>query len=198
MRLSTLTIQKHRVAWIQGISMWAPILFTACGGGSQRADIHPGRMPSGGTFTGVWFSPQYGEMHMRQSGAMVIAEYTKDERRGRIQGTVHGNALRFQWEEKRELLSGRPTVTHGRGYFQYVIGQDEKHYVLGEWGHDNSEIGGGPWRAYKLRNRMPELSTDTRSSARPGHSAIPEEPREEEQAPRNHGGEDDLEGLEGQ
>ncbi|MEM9195434.1 MAG: hypothetical protein AAGF12_40060 [Myxococcota bacterium] len=129
-----------------------------CGGGRGRANVTAGSMPSGGSFTGVWFSPQYGEMHMLQQGASVIGEYRKDERAGRIQGTAQGNLMRFEWTEERQLVSGRPTLTRGRGYFQYAIGDDDRHNILGEWGIDDDEVGGGEWNAYRLRNRRPELS----------------------------------------
>ncbi|MGB0680182.1 MAG: hypothetical protein ACPGUV_11015 [Polyangiales bacterium] len=130
-----------------------------CGGG-QMASVKPAAMPKGGDFTGVWFSPQYGEMHMMQSGQTVVAEYEKDQRTGRIEGHSAGNLLRYRWTEERELVQGRPTITRGRGYFQYRIGKDKRHYLVGEWGMEQSEIDGGPWRAYKLSNRKPRMLTE--------------------------------------
>lgn len=132
-------------------------LISACGGGGGSANIDVGPMPEGGNFTGVWHSPQYGEMHMVQTGSAVVGRYTKDERSGRIQGTVQGNVLRFEWTENREMVSGVPSTTRGRGYFQYSVDQSGTHNILGEWGIDDSETGGGPWNAYKMRNRNPEI-----------------------------------------
>jgi hypothetical protein len=132
----------------------------ACGGGGGRANVSPGTMPAGQTFTGVFHSPQYGEMHMVQTGSQVVGEYTQDERRGRIQGTVQGDLLRFEWSERRELVAGRPVVTRGRGYFRFVAGDDGDFYIVGEWGHDDNETGGGPWRGVRDRRRRPRLSTD--------------------------------------
>ncbi|MCA9582616.1 MAG: hypothetical protein KC416_12535 [Myxococcales bacterium] len=137
------------------------LVLPACGGASGTANVKPESMPPGASFTGVWFSPQYGEMHMRQSGGAVIGEYAKDMRTGRLQGTVTGNLLKFSWTEERELVQGRPTITRGRGYFRLVIGEDDRQNLLGEWGIDNAEVGGGPWNAYLMRNRKPNLSTDT-------------------------------------
>lgn len=133
----------------------------ACGGGGGRANVSPGTMPAGQTFTGVWHSPQYGEMQMVQTGSQVVGEYVQDERRGRIQGTVQGDLLRFEWSERRELVAGRPIVTRGRGYFRFVVGDDRDYYIVGEWGHDDNETGGGPWRGVRDRRRRPRLSTDT-------------------------------------
>jgi hypothetical protein len=118
-------------------------------------------MPTGGSYTGVWFSPQYGQMDMEQTGNAVVGRYEKDERSGSIQGTVEGDLLRFEWQEEREMVAGRPSTTRGRGYFRYEIGQDGKHYIRGEWGLDDAETGGGEWNAYRMRGRQPNLSTDT-------------------------------------
>lgn len=139
----------------------------ACGGGG-RANITPGTMPAGQTFTGVWHSPQYGEMQMVQTGNQVVAEYIQDERRGRIQGTVQGDLMRFEWSERRELVAGRPVTTRGRGYFRFVVGDDTDYYIVGEWGHDDNETGGGPWRGVRDRRRRPRLSTDTGASPTSG------------------------------
>jgi hypothetical protein len=144
------------------IAAFVALMSTGCGGGSvERADVEPGPMPDNGTFTGVWFSPQYGEMQMRQSGANVIGEYSQNERRGNIQGTVQGDLLRYEWREKRELVAGRSRETRGRGYFQLKLDENGDFVIVGEWGHDNSEVGGGPWRAVRSRTRRPQLSTDT-------------------------------------
>ncbi len=142
-------------------STWIPTLAfaLACGGGS--ANIRIGTMPDGGTYNGVWQSPQYGNMHMCQAGAQIVGDFEKDERRGRIQGTIQGDVLRFQWEERRELVGGVPQVTRGRGYFRLEIGQDGDQYFRGEWGIDDAETGGGPWNGAKLRRRRPTRCSDS-------------------------------------
>jgi len=153
----------------------ALLALAACGGGGSRASVSPGAMPAGGTFTGVWSSPQYGEMHMVQTGVQVVAEYTKDERRGRIQGTVQGDLLRFEWSERRELVAGRPITTRGRGYFRFVAGDDHQMYIVGEWGHDDNETGGGPWRAVRSPRRRPSLSSGGGGTGAGGEAAPTEE-----------------------
>ena len=141
------------------------MLAPGCGGdGVRHANVSAAAMPDGQSFTGVWHSPQYGEMQVVQTGSHIVGEYTRDERSGRIQGTAQGNLFRFEWEEHRELISGRPTTTRGHGYFQFQIGGDGDAYIVGEWGHDDNETGGGPWRAARDRRRRPRLSTDTGGS----------------------------------
>ncbi len=148
---------KSACGWV------AMMLLVACGGGG--AGVSAGPMPPEGSFTGVYFSPQYGEMHMIQNGSSVIGEYKKDERSGKIQGDADGNLLRFEWTENRAMVSNRPTVTRGRGYFRYTINPtNEEHQIDGEWGLDDNETGGGPWTAVKSKRRQPRLSSDSESS----------------------------------
>ncbi len=128
-----------------------------CGGGGVSIDEGP--MPSGGSFTGVWHSPQYGRMELVQTGQQVVGHYTKDERTGRIQGTARGNVLRFEWSEQRELVAGRPITTRGRGYFRYAIGDDSDHYLRGEWGVDDAVTGGGEWNAVRDRRARPSVDS---------------------------------------
>ncbi|MCX7808291.1 MAG: hypothetical protein N2515_06765 [Deltaproteobacteria bacterium] len=148
------------------VCVLALALIGSCGSsGPKRANIKPGALPPGVTLTGVYHSPQYGELHLVQNGREAIGEYKQEERRGRIQGTLEGDVLRFEWTERRELVTGKPLVTRGRGYFQFIRGEDGSDYLVGEWGVGEDEVGGGPWRAVRLRNRKPTLSTDRASSA---------------------------------
>lgn len=123
-----------------------------CGGAGGRVALTPGVMPEGGEFGGVWNSPQYGRMDMVQTGATIVGEYTKNERSGRIEGTAQGDLMRFSWTERRELVAGVPRVNRGRGYFR-IVKDAEGFKLLGEWGHDDSETGGGPWNAVRTRWR---------------------------------------------
>jgi hypothetical protein len=126
-------------------------------GGSQKPK--PGPLPQGATFYGVWESPQYGNMHLCQSGDQVIGDYAKHERAGRIQGSVDGDLLIFQWEDRRELVEGKPQIRRGRGYFRIEIGEDGDQYIRGEWGMGDDLSGGGPWNAVKLRRGEPDRCT---------------------------------------
>ena len=175
---------KHRMTTLTGLGALALLLGIAgCGGGG--VSVPEGPMPDGGNFTGVWHSPQYGEMHMIQTGQSVRGEYTKDERHGTITGTVRGNVMRFEWSERRELVAGRPSTTRGRGYFRYAIGEDTDHYIRGEWGHDNDISGGGPWNAVRDRRARPQL-------ADPGQESTDENVEEFDTAGGSSGGGEDF------
>lgn len=126
-------------------------------GGSQAPKAGP--LPQGGTFYGVCQSPQYGSMHLCQSGKQVVGDYVKNERAGRIQGDIEGDLLLFQWEDRRELVVGKPQIRRGRGYFHIEIGEDGDQYIKGEWGMDDDVSGGGPWNAVKLRRGQPDRCT---------------------------------------
>lgn len=136
-------------------------LVWGCGGAAPG--LRAGPMPQGGSFTGIWYSPQYGEMHMVQNGATVIGRYAKEEKTGRLQGTADGDLMRFEWTQARELIVGRPTTSKGRGYFRLAYDESEKAWkVEGEWGDDTSETGGGPWSAVRSRKGKPDVDGDGR------------------------------------
>jgi hypothetical protein len=154
------------------------LLVTVLGCGGSTASVKPRPMPEGATFTGVYHSPQYGEMQLVQTGDSVIGEYTKDEREGKINGTAEGNVLHFEWVEKRKLVSNKPTVTKGRGYFQYIVDKvNDDHVLKGEWGQGDDETGGGPWNAWKSKTGRPHLSSGSGESS--GGESY-EEPEESE------------------
>lgn len=158
------------------IAVTTMLLVTVLGCGGSTASVKEGPMPEGGTFTGVYHSPQYGEMHLVQSGDSVIGEYTKDERKGKINGTAEGNILHFEWVEERSLVANRPTVTKGRGYFLYKIDAvNDDHVLTGEWGHGDDETGGGPWNAWKSKTSKPHLSSDSDSSGGESYEDLEEE-----------------------
>ena len=132
----------------------------ACGGGGQS--ITPGKMPENGTYTGVFYSTQYGEMHMVQDGSTVHGRYELDERSGTIQGEVDGDVLNFEWVENKAMVSNRPTETRGHGYFRYMIDKSNGDHVLkGRWGLGDDNYNGGEWNAYKMKNREPDLGSSS-------------------------------------
>lgn len=141
--------------WIVAIGLVA----MGCGGAMNRS---PGTMPQGGSFTGVWFSGEYGEMHIVQNGAAIQGRFFKDERKGTIHGEAEGDLIEFEWIEKKAMVANRPNESRGHGYFRYIIkmnGSVEEHRLEGEWGIDDNDSGGGPWTAYKMRNREPDVSS---------------------------------------
>jgi hypothetical protein len=139
-----------------GVALFAWLLL-ACGSG--KPEIVAGNMPAGGTFTGVYHSPQYGEMNLIQNGNNVVGEFKQEMRSGKIQGEIAGDLLHFEWVEKKAMVSNRAQQSRGHGYFRYEIDKANGDNVLkGEWGLGESESGGGPWNAYKSKGKEPHLS----------------------------------------
>ena len=139
--------------WIGSIALSAFVTLSfACGGGTSLA---PKSMPKDGTWHGQWQSPQYGNLHLCQVNNVVMGDYEQDERRGTITGNMSGDLLLFSWEERRELVIGRPSITRGQGVFRIELGNDGSWYFRGKWGHDRSRTNGGPWNAVKLKRVEP-------------------------------------------
>ena len=159
------------------------LLSFSCGGGSQKGKAGP--MPTGGSYYGVWMSPQYGKLQLCAQGGTAHGYFEKDERHGKVEGTIRGNQFSFRWEEEREFVVGRPTVMRGRGYFRYQIGDDGDHYFTGRWGTDDDDSNGGEWNGVKLRRKEPEkcLSKGEESDEKEGFYGDDEEeePSDEEQ-----------------
>lgn len=122
------------------------------GCGASNPALTAGRMPDKGSFAGVYFSPQYGEMHLTQNGSAVTGEFTKDERSGKLQGEAQGDLLRFEWRENKAMIANRPQQTRGHGYFRYMVDASNGDHVLkGRWGLNDDDSSGGEWNAYKSR-----------------------------------------------
>src|SRR5690554_3597243 len=79
-------------------------------------------MPAGQDFTGVWYSPQFEHMNLRQTGDRVAGVYTY-QNGGRIEGTVDGNILTFTWIEPGDKTRARRTM-QGAGYLQLIESDD--------------------------------------------------------------------------
>lgn len=141
-----------------GLGLLAAGLLFGVGCGGPTASIEPRPMPDGGNYSGVYFSPQYGEMHLIQNGKAVHGEYKKDERSGKIAGEVDGDVLSFEWTEYKAMVSNRPTETRGRGYFRYIVDPSNgDHLLKGRWGIDDNDQNGGEWNAYKSKSREPQV-----------------------------------------
>jgi len=130
------------------------LMLGACSTAAPMPQAQP--MPAGQDFTGVWYSPQFEHMNLRQTGDRVAGVYTY-RTGGRIEGTVDGNILTFTWVEPGDKQRARRSMKGG-GYLQLVESSDENHdYELrGEWGYNEDMQGGGPWEAHWVRNLLPE------------------------------------------
>lgn len=142
----------------------APLL-TGCSGGSgsgKTADVTPGDMPSGASWTGVYFSELYGYLHIVQDGNAIEGKWLRPhkDRWGQLKGEATGDVIHFEWEEHTIGLVGPTANKHGRGYFKYKrpAGDNVDDTIAGEIGFDKDEAG-EPWDGVKQRNVNPDLAS---------------------------------------
>ena len=106
-------------------------------------------MPQGGTFSGLWYSRQFEHMYLLQTGDTVRGVYAYREG-GRLEGTVQGNLLTFEWIDSGSRQHARRAMS-GHGYLQLIRDGDTMRLV-GEWGHEKAYLGAGPWEADFVRD----------------------------------------------
>jgi hypothetical protein len=149
------------------------VLAAGCGGGERnyswtgldeasghQMNLQRGPMPAGQTFTGVYRSPQIGDIQIAQTGEAVVGVYEYDRGschvHARIEGTTQGNLLKFNWrEDHRECGRIEPVVGHG--FFLYAMDEGEipRGRLFGRWGYAEDDREGGPYTAFKVPNRAP-------------------------------------------
>jgi hypothetical protein len=142
-------------------------LLSACesgggGGGGKVANIKPGTMPDGATWDGVYFNPQYGNLHLVGTGTSIAGKWKRTDGSawGELNGPVQGNVFHFEWTEHKLGLVGPSSTSKGKGYFVYKRppGDNVDDNLSGEWGLADSETGNG-WDCVKQRHVNPDLKS---------------------------------------
>jgi hypothetical protein len=135
-----------------------------CGGpDSKTAHIQAKDMPEGETWTGVYYHPAYGYLHMvEQDNNTVVGKWRKTDQSawGRLSGTKTGNVLHFQWTETKYGLVGPSATSKGKGYFVYKMGANEIAELDGQYGLDQDEVG-SDWHCIKQQRMQPDLGSIT-------------------------------------
>lgn len=131
------------------------------GSGPQTANVQAGDMPAGGEWTGVYFNPLYGSLHLVQDGNAISGKWLRpnQDRWGELHGTVTGDLMKFEWKEYVIGLVGPNSQKSGKGYFKYTRpGENVDDQIAGEIGRDGNEVG-EPWDGVKQRNVKPDLDS---------------------------------------
>ena len=127
---------------------------------SKTANVKAGSMPGGAEWSGVYYSPLFGYLHLEQDGNLVNGRWQRPRKGqwGKMQGNADGNLLRFDWEEFIDGLVGPNSRKQGKGYFVYSRpeGENVDDIIEGEIGRGEDEVGIG-WEAIKQRNVKPDL-----------------------------------------
>src|SRR3954452_23552657 len=75
----------------------------ACGDSqdAKHAKIPNGPMPEGESWTGVYFHPVYGYLHMVEEGSNVVGRWKRADQSkwGELSGTKNGNVMHYTWKE---------------------------------------------------------------------------------------------------
>jgi hypothetical protein len=143
------------------LALALPAVVGACGGpGAATANIPPGDMPSGESWTGVYYHPVYGYLHLVEQDNNVIGKWKRTDQSswGEMSGTKVGNVFHFTWKEHKYGLVGPAAEQRGKGVFVYKIGPDKIPELNGQFGFDDDEVG-NDWHNVKQMNVKPDLQS---------------------------------------
>jgi hypothetical protein len=130
--------------------------------GPAVANIQPGKMPEGAVWNGVYFNPQFGNLHLVMTGHSVAGRWKRTDGSawGEMNGPVQGNVFHFDWTEHTMGLVGPSSTVKGKGYFVYKRppGDNVDDNLEGEWGLNTNEAGNG-WDCVKQRHVEPDLKS---------------------------------------
>lgn len=159
------SFRRHlsRVACVGGLSVaLAASLSVGCGGPPPEpthAQVKAGDLPPGADWTGVFYSPVYGHLHIVKEGTSVSGKWrtAAGDKWGELHGEATGDLLKFDWVEHKIGLVGPGSTSEGRGYFKYIVpeGENTNHEIHGEFGLGRSEVG-QKWEAVRQRNMLPD------------------------------------------
>lgn len=126
------------------------------------ANVKASDLPPGGDWSGVFYSPLFGHLHLVKEGNSVSGRWRTagGDKWGELHGEVTGDLLKYKWVEHKIGMVGPGATTEGRGYFKYFVPAEENdnHEIKGEWGLGRSEIG-NTWEAVRQRNMLPDLAS---------------------------------------
>ena len=126
------------------------------------AAVKASDLPPEGDWSGVFYSPLYGHLHLVKEGNSVSGRWrtAAGDKWGELHGQVTGDLLKYKWVEHKIGLVGPGATSEGRGYFKYFVppGENVNHEIRGEWGLGRSEVG-SPWEAVRQRGLLPDISS---------------------------------------
>jgi hypothetical protein len=136
-------------------------VLSACGPGGpevKHANAKAGSLPEGGAWNGVYFSTQFGYLHLVSDNRSANGAWrtASGDAWGEMSGTIEGDLLKYEWTERKIGAIGADATKKGHGYFRYTIpNPGEPHKIVGEWGLGDSDAG-NPWEAVKQIRMEPK------------------------------------------
>ncbi len=164
---------KHTLIAVAALLAIVPC--SGCGGPEGKsANVVAGDMPTGETWSGVYFHSVYGNLHLVEQDANVIGRWQRTDKSawGSLSGTKLGNVLHFKWTEHKYGMVGKSGEVSGKGYFVYKMGPDSIGALHGEYGLNDDETG-STWDCIKQMAGKQPLPPDLNSitGETPGGSA---------------------------
>lgn len=122
-----------------------------CGGAQpQGPSWEPGPAIAGLNLSGRWYSQDFGDMELNQTGPKLMGKYEHPrgpEHNGTIRGDITGDLLRIEWIQPGDTAAA---VFPIRGRAVFRISKDGTK-LDGRWGYDEDELAGGTWKAEKSK-----------------------------------------------
>jgi hypothetical protein len=142
------------------LALCCSVALVACGGPPEvkHAQVKAGSLPEGGEWNGVYFSTQFGYLHLVSDNKSANGAWrtAAGDAWGELSGEIDGDLLRYQWTERKIGAIGADSTKKGHGYFKYTIPKPgEPHKIVGEWGLDESDAG-NPWEGVKQTRMEPK------------------------------------------
>lgn len=117
---------------------------------AQGAGWEPGPAIKGLNLSGRWYSQDFGDMELNQTGPKVTGKYEHPrgpEHNGTIRGEVVGDLLRVEWIQPGDTAAAVFPI-RGKAIFRI---SKEGTKIEGRWGYDDDETTGGVWKAEKSK-----------------------------------------------
>ena len=154
---------RHAVSIVLlGVVALAPAALAGCGDGkdAKTAKITSGPMPENETWTGVYFHPVYGYLHMVEEGDSIIGRWKRADQSkwGELSGKKSGNVMHYTWKEHTVGMVGASATTHGKGYFQYKMDKEDRPVLDGQFGLNDDETG-SDWHNVKQARMTPDIKS---------------------------------------
>lgn len=152
----------RKIALATALSAGA-LSLVGCGGGEdpKTAKIAAAPMPDGESWTGVYFHPVFGYLHLQEEGTSIVGRWKRTDQShwGELSGTVRDNLFRYTWKEHKIGMIGPSATTTGKGYFVYKVNESSGIPELdGEFGLKDSEVGSS-WKNVKQQRMEPDLKS---------------------------------------
>ena len=126
----------------------------------KTANVPAGPMPEGEQWSGVYFHPVFGYLHLQETGPSVVGRWKRTDHSywGELSGTTNGNVFHYTWKEHKIGMVGASATTQGKGYFVYKVNKEGIGELDGEFGMGESEVG-STWKNVKQLRMPPDIKS---------------------------------------